>query len=424
MSRALALFAALMFAAGPAFAQTAAAPASASRDQNAADEAPVTLRGSLTQAYDDNAAADTAVGIQGTRLGLFSGPYSAANAELTFRRKGRSSMFSGEAGTAVRYDPGLLDLTTATHQASARLEKDLGATGHLTFSQSGRYAPLLSLGALGAEAYGEAPGASAFDAALSTTGQFQARTGADLDFNLGRSTTFAATSGYSWQQVDGSDESIRRYDAGARVTRSVTRHLDISGGYTHQMNVGTTDSHVHDALVSVAYDAPLSQTRHLRVEASTGTSMVDQLGRRQLRAIASARVSRDIAQTWSIGGSFARQYVYFDWLAEPVFANRFSADLSGHLSRRLLARFDGSYAGNQEIASSTNAFTVSLASGSLTYMLTSKLGLYGAYTRFHYDFLNGAPAALAGPVVGRNSIRGGLTLQLPLVAGDRERRAQ
>ena len=423
MRRALALFAGLMLAAVPAFAQTAAAPTSGSRDRNAADEAPVTLRGSLTQAYDDNAAADTAIGIPATRLGVFSGPYSAANADLTFRHKGRSSLFSAEAGTSVRYDPGLLDLTTATHQASARLAKNLGATGHLTLSQSARYAPLLALGALGADAYGDLPGASAFDAALSTAGQLQSRTGADLDFDLSRATTFAATSGYSWQQIDGVADSIRRYDAGARLTRSVSRHLNISGNYTHQMNVGATDSHVDDAMVSVAYDTPLSQTRHLRVEASTGTSMLSQLGRRQLRATASARVTRDIAQTWSIGGAFSRQYVYFDWLAQPVFANRVSAELRGHLNRRLLARFEGSYAGNQEIASSTNAFTVSLASGSLTYVLTPKLGLYAAYTRFHYDFLNGTPLA-TGPIVGRNSIRGGLTLQLPMGGTERERTAQ
>jgi hypothetical protein len=430
MSRVLAIVATLMLAAEgllaqTVFAQTAAATPTSTRDQNAEDDAPITLRGSLTQAYDDNAAADTPIGITATRLGLFSGMYSAANAELTFRRKGRSSMFSGDAGTAVRYDPALLDLTTATYQASARLQKDLGATGHLTLSQSARYAPLLTLDALGADTAGGGPGASAFDAALSTVGQLQARSGADFDFNLTRNTTFTATSQYSSQQLANAADSIRRYEAGARVTHSLTRHLDMSSGYTHQTNVGATDSHVHDALLSIAYDAPLSETRHVRFEASIGASMLDQLGRRLVRSTTSARVSRDIGQTWSIGGAFSRQYVYFDWLAEPLFANRFSADLRGHLTRRLLARFEGSYAGNQEMASSANAFTVSLAGGSLIYTLTPQLGLYVGYTRFHYDFVNGdALAGAIAPLVGRNSVRGGLTLQLPLARGNRERTAQ
>jgi hypothetical protein len=411
----------LTLTAVPAFAQTAAAPPAETTDRTAQEDAPITLRGSITQAYDDNTAADTAIGITGTRLGLFSGLYSAADGELTFRHKGRSSFFSGEAGTAVRYEPGVLDLTTATHQASVRLVQSLGESGRLTLSQSAGYAPLLTLASLGGGATAS-PGASAFDAAVSTVGQLHSRTDADFGIDLTRRTTLAVTSGYSWQQLAGGFESVRRYDVGGRMTRSVTPRLSVTGGYDYQMNTGGAISQVHDALLSVVYDRPVSQTKHLRVAASTGTSLLDDLGRRQLRAIASAHVSRDIARTWQVGASFARQYSYFDWLAEPVFANRFGADLSGRLTGHLLARFDASYAGNQEITSSASAFTVSLVSGSLTYSLTPKLGLYAAYTRFHYDFLNGGAAALAGPVVGRNSIRGGLVLQLPL-AGHSERSA-
>ena len=296
------------------------------------------MRANLFEGYDDNVAADTAVGVQGSRLGLFAGPYSAADAELTLRRAGSRLTFDGAAGTAMRYSPTVVDLSTAAHHASARLAAKVGAS-RLTLSQSARFAPLQSLDVLGDMS---TTTATPFDAALTTQNRLQSQSDADLAFDLSRSTELTLTSGYAWQQLRGSD-ALNRYDVGVRLRHSLTSHLQIGGGYNRQWNVtgGIASSTVHDLTVSTAYDKPLSQTRHLRLESSVGTSMLDEFGRQQLRAIGSVHVSRDIARTWAVGGGYARQYLYFDWLAQPVFANRVSGDVTGRLSNRLRVRAEG-----------------------------------------------------------------------------------
>lgn len=407
------------------FAQQAApgaAPASGSQTASEG-QAPLTFRASVMEAYDDNLIADTTVGTPSTGVGLFTGAYSAADAELTFRHKAGRVSFDGQAGSAIRYYPVGLDLTTATHQASGRLQTTLGPSSRLTVSQAVRYAPQQALSVLGPDAAIE-PAASAFDVALTSVGRLQANTGVDLDLDLTRETSATVSSGFSHQQLI-AGQSLRRYDAGGRLAHNVTRKVKLAGAYSHQVNVSATatGSRVHDATVTASYEKPLSQTRHMQFEAGAGTSVLDQQGRLQYRATGHARLRRDVTRTWSAGGSFARQYVYFDWLALPVFANRFSADVSGHMGRRVETKLEASYAGSQETPSSANAFNVYVASGTVIYALTPRFGLYGGYTRFYYDFLNGAGvAAASSPAVGRNSVRGGLTMLMPIVRGSRERK--
>ena len=397
--------------------------AATTEDQRDAS-APVSLRVTLLQGYDDNAAADIAGGVRTGGVG-FGGPNSTADANLRLHRDGRAWTVDANADSDIRYYPGIAGLTTSANQATLRLDRAVGSRARFGIVETARYAPLETLSLFGADSSG-APqsAASALDAQVTSIERMQSLTRADFEFPLGRRTTASLNSSYGWQQVNG-PLAVRRYGVGGRVSRDVKRHASLSWTYDDLTSDGgdiNRNARVLNAAMTFSYDKPLSAVRHLMLQISGGDSVLTQSSGREQQATVRARVARDLAHDWTVAGEFGRQFLYFDWIPTPVFANRASADATARIGRRTSVQLVANYAANAQLPTSRTGFDVYWADAKVTTALTPTVAVYGEYGRYRYRLDEGVSLATADGSLDRNVIRGGVALVWPIVRSHEEAR--
>jgi len=118
--------------------------------------------------------------------------------------------------------------------------------------------------------------------------------------------------------------------------------------------------------------------------------------------------------------AYNRNLNFVETLNQPLFADSANAQLQGIIHRRLLMVISGGYVSgrlglgrdpndNATLRTGTGAFN-------LTYAFTEYLRATFDYSYFQYHFSNDAilPDGLR-PTFDRNSVRGGLSLVLPVI---------
>jgi hypothetical protein len=123
---------------------------------------------------------------------------------------------------------------------------------------------------------------------------------------------------------------------------------------------------------------------------------------------------------WQGSLSYSRDMSFVQTLSQPLFGDSARAALVGIMHRKVLVSISGGYMSGrlgysrQEQNSST--LKTGTAAVTLAYALTNYLRANFDYSYFSYNFSNDAllPQGLR-PSFDRNSLRGGLTLVLPLL---------
>jgi hypothetical protein len=171
----------------------------------------------------------------------------------------------------------------------------------------------------------------------------------------------------------------------------------------------------------LGYARPLSLSRKTSASFGFGTTLYDGAQGTVYRATGNATLHREIGQTWSASLGYKRGIGFLEGVTEPYFADSARFTLSGLIGNRIETIVAANYStGDLGAVLQRNPFKTYSGTLSFRYGLTRLLGINGQYGYYHHDF-EGAVLLPQGvvPVLGRHTVRAGLSVWLPLLTRTR-----
>jgi hypothetical protein len=399
------------------------------------------LTTTLTQAYDDNIAADS--GSIGPGAEQVSGYFSMLESTVDYNRQGRRVRIGLNGSSAFRYYQQLGTVKTQGSGVGAGFSASLSNRTVWSLNQTASYSPSYLYGLFPSLTQEVLPGAlpttAAPDYALNSRDSYALGTATTLTQGLSRRASLSVGADYSYSEflhgATVADQRLMR-SSGARVelARTVRRHTSLRVGYrfrTADVGLvgagGSTTEHGLDIGIDTA--RPLSATRNATFAFSLGSSIVDvpaQLvsastgvsGATQLyRVSANVTAGYQFGRSWQAKGSYRRGLDYVASLSEPVFVNAGSASLQGRLRRRMDLNIAAGYSSGQSALRTASTYASYTGSVRLQQLIAKNWALFAQYLYYYYDFRGSGLLLLPGVPRGleRNGVRVGLTLLLPFM---------
>lgn len=351
-------------------------------------------------------AFDRALGsVDETQSSAGDRTYFGGNSELAYEKTSGRFSFGTIAGASVRR------LTNVTEGTVPSYSGSLYASGPLT--RRTRWDLLQSLG------YGPTNAVPFFgpgdqiqgvqslplaDYRLADNDQFTSNTRGSLDYLLTRRGSVGVFAGFDRAGAPASPEetsngAFRRWNVGARYSHRMTRYLSWYAGYglTENSVSGSSAStdlvtapRMHNIDSGISYGRALSFSRRTRIDATFGSSIIqDRATReRQWRANGTASLRHELGRTWLAQLAYYRDTAYLPAYADPVMSDAVTVGLTGNLSEKASLNVLTNYSmGKVGLAEGgNNGYRVASASTSFRYAFLRQLAAYVEYFLFDSDF--------------------------------------
>jgi hypothetical protein len=407
LPRAAALaLAAVVAAAGPAFAQTFhPRPARpdwgifASGVSNTAQR--LVLTGTFGGGWDDDLTKQVSAPELPTAQPLMTGPYGAAGANLTYtvdKSSVRGGLNFGVLGWNYR---DMTDPFVGTYSASGNLDVAFGETATLGTSYfAGQfvqnlappgYNPGTGWGMPGVPSTPTGPGTF-------TNGATYRGLGASAHYNHTLSRNLSAMASYSYYSndsaapADGVFYETQYANAGLRY--ALGKGVGLRGGYGGTVGGytagGAEPFRSRSIDVGVDYDKSLSLTRTSTLSFSTGLSGVrDQAANTHYYFIGFVNFTHEIGRSWSVWAGASRWTDFYQTLGQPTITNSVNGGLNGLVGRRVtLTAGVGAYQGSF-IGATAQTYVSANAHASVQYAMNRVLAIGATYSFYHYGFNDG-----------------------------------
>jgi hypothetical protein len=391
------------------------------------------LTGSAYEVYDQNLLADISSPDTSNALGI-AGFYTNLIGDLTFVRRPARVHTSATAGANVRYYPNLGRFVASDVHGGVGFSRASSITT-LRVDQALAYTPIFLLGLFAATLpldVGDVP-RPATEYALSDDRAVTSSTSAEVARKLSGRTELLFGGGFRrthYLVVTPRGTDLSTIDGGGGVRYRLSEDGDLRFGYSYRKAVyGGAEPFApprpdeHNFHIGGAYNPQLSESRRTIFTFQGGTALVNAPvspnvfeTRRQLRLIGDAAVAHQMGRTWLLVGSFKRGTGFVEGLSGPVFTDAVSVSTNGFFNGRTdLFASMGYSNGEPSLVGADTSFSTTTVNARLRFALSSRWALATEYMFYHYDFtrvLQLAPGI--NPRVKRNSVRGGLTLWLPI----------
>jgi hypothetical protein len=408
-------------------------------DPNTTHNVDATL--SLLVGYDDNAT--------GAELGqpdtlptlLQSAFYSGPTGTLNYTFNGRKVQFGATGGSSARYYTEEKKFVPTGHFGAVGFSFDASARTRVFVNQSVSYAPSYAYALTppaGDPFPGEAVGSDADP--LGDDSLLVYDTQATVTRNMGARTSLVFEGNYRysdfWSDSD-STKDLKSYRIGGRFSHSLTRSASLRLGYRYRKGqyraavdptVGTgtriAATDIHDIDAGIDYNKALSFSRKTTLTFSVGSSMVNaptSAGSSNdveftYSVVGNVGLNHQMGRTWSARVAYDRGVSFAETFSEPVFSNAVRATLEGFITRR--TEFTSSFGlaiGDVGVGSQASAFDTYMASARVRSAISRNWALFVEYAFYSQD-MGEAPIVPdeLPPVLDRHSVRGGLTLWIPI----------
>ena len=395
----------------------------------------VDLTGSIFEVYDQNLLAEA--GMQApTRLLERRGAYTNLLGDVKYARRGSRLHLAGNGGASARYYPGLSEFVALDYHAGFGVVARTTRLTTIQANQTFAYSPVFLLG-LFIDAQqpllGAAPD-SVTDFAVTDDRAVTTGTSVDVERRLTDRSLASASGSYRrshYLVVNPNGTDFTTMDGGALYKYLLTENQDLNVGYTYRRARYTgaellgprPEPNEHIINTGFSYHPMLSEIRPTVVTFSVGTAVVhapvpsDIFNlKRQIRIVGDATVAHQVGRTWLVEGALRRGTAFVEGLGAPVFVDAVSASAAGFLNRRTDVLLSLSYSnGEPSTVGATTTFSTTSINARIRVALSQRWALTSEYLFYHYDFSK-IPDLLPGlnPRVTRNSIRGGLSMWLPV----------
>jgi hypothetical protein len=393
------------------------------------------LTGSAFEVYDQNLLADISSPDTSSALGI-GGAYTNLIGDLNFARRASGIQTSATGGLNARYYTSLNKFVAADYHAGFGLSRASPITT-VEVNQTISYSPVFLLGLfVDALPLGlgdvQRPGT---DFAVTDDRAVTAATSAEVARRFSVRTQAIFNGGFRrshYLVVSPRGTDFSTLEGGGSLRYRVTEDADLRFGYNYRRAsyTGTEafgpfprQPDEHNINVGLAYNPVLSGSRRTILTFEGGTALVNAPvssnifeSRRQLRLIADAALAHQMGRTWLLVGSFKRGTGFVEGLSGPVFTDAVSASTNGFFNNRtdLHAAFAHSN-GEPTLVGAVTSFSTTTANARVRFALSARWAVAAEYLFYFYDFsktLQLAPGI--NPRFKRNSVRGGLTLWLPI----------
>jgi hypothetical protein len=392
--------------------------------------------------YDDNVIGDQSGPGADPRAQTGGSSLLGGDAGLQYVKMAHRASFAANLGGSYHYFPSKSSLSTSALSAGVGGAFQLGHRTRLRVDEGFSYQPYYQLGlfpGLGEQDLGAAI-PSNLDFVVLKRQSILTTSTASLEQQLSRRSTLTFDGQFFTQTLDqpatttttstgttttpGGTDNVNGYTAGIHFKRQLTRYLSLRLGdeYRHFVYPAPTrrvlEGNNIDAGVDYSRSLPFS--RHTSLSFTTGSAIVSIDGRRYGNVTGSASLVHLFSRNWQGSLSYNRDMSFVQTLSQPLFGDSASAALQGIMYRKLLLSISGGYMSGRLGYSRAEQDSSTLRTGTgaftLAYAITNALRANFSYTYFSYNFSTDAllPVGLQ-PSFDRNSVRGGLSLVLPLI---------
>jgi hypothetical protein len=396
--------------------------------------------------YDDNVIGDQSGPGADPRAQTGGSSLLGGDAALQYVKLAHRASFAANLGGSYHYFPSKSSLSTSGLSAGVGLAYQLGHRTRLRVDEGFSYQPYYQLGlfpGLGEPDLG-APVPSNLDFVVLKRQSILTTSTASLEQQLSRrstltfdgqffsqtldqpanSPTTGATTGTGTTTSTGGTDNVNGYTAGIHFKRQLTRYLSLRLGDEYRHFVYPAPTHRvlqgNNIDAGVDYSRSLPFSRHTSLSFTTGSAIVSIDGRRYGNVTGSASLVHLFSRNWQGSLSYNRDMSFVQTLSQPLFGDSASAAIQGIMYRKLLLSVSGGYMSGRlgYSRAEQDSSTLRTGTGALTlaYAITNALRANFSYTYFSYNFSSAAllPVGLQ-PSFDRNSVRGGLSLVLPLI---------
>ena len=233
-------------------------------------------------------------------------------------------------------------------------------------------------------------------------------------------TLFSATGGWRRSDFLIGEQDITHASGSLRLTRKLTKHLAVNGGYGYQSGEYGNSEHStsEDILAGVTFDRPLSRTRRTFVSFSSGVSTLrdDRRPDRTIRLTGSAGLRRLIGRTWVAALNYDRATRYLEGLGPPIISDAVTTTVTGFVSRRVNVSVTGAYiTGVLGYSGSGRGYDNYYSISTVQVALNRLTALTAEYLHYHYQFEQDPEIADLPTRFDRNGVRVGVSFWLPLL---------
>lgn len=392
--------------------------------------------------YDDNVIGDQSGPAADPRAQTGGSSLLGGDASLQYSKASRRASFAANLGGSYHYFPSQSSLSTSAVSAGVGLSYQLGHRTTMRLDEGFSYQPYYQLGlfpGLGEPDLGAAI-PSNLDFVVLKRQSILTTSTASVEQQLSRRSTLTFDGQFFTQTLDqpasttttgagttttpASTDNVSGYTAGIHFKRQLTRYLSLRLGDEFRHFVyPAPDRRVlqgNNIDAGVDYSRSLPFSRHTSLSFRTGSAIVSIEGRRYGNVTGSASLVHLFSRNWQGSLSYNRDMSFVQTLSQPLFGDSASAALQGIMYRKLLLSISGGYMSGRLGYSKEEQDSSKLRTGTgaltLAYAITNALRANLSYTYFSYNFSGDAllPVGLQ-PSFDRNSVRGGLSLVLPLI---------
>ena len=355
-----------------------------------------------------------------------SAPYGGAMASLNYQVRSKKIGFSARGVTDSRYYNTLQPISATAYSGGAAFGVDVTSRLNVGVNANAGYSPRFLFSVLpvaGDPGTDVAPPPLDYGLSAQRTTNYAAGAHATLRLSP-RSSLNVTTSDGAYKFLDENYElRTRSYSGG--YSYSVTKYAALRAGYREQVAdypaFGTAQRRRYSQRsfdAGVDYSRPLSISRRTTFSFSSGSSAIDDGLETFFTITGNASLRHQIARTWEAHVVYSRGLGIVGGFAEPFFADAVTANLQGRVTNRLmLMATAGISNGNVGLGSRANSYDSFQASTRLEMTLKrERIGLYGSYFYYTYQFDGPTPSATAIPrEVARHGVRVGLIVRFPLL---------
>lgn len=386
---------------------------------------------SLTGAYDDQVVRDAESETRTPASPLQrSGFYNGVAGGLTYGWNGKRIQFAASGGSNGRYYQQARRFIMLNHFGSFGVSTQFLRQTRLFVNQSIAYSPAYLNGLVpnvDALSIGAVAGAGS-DYSVASQQTYLYDTTASVTRSITARSSVAVLADYRFSAAapGAGTRDMKAYSLGGRFQHGVSKNAMLRFGYAYregQYSAGGRPTRVHDIDVGVDYQRALSFSRRTKVNFSTGSTIFDSSpdgfdrARLQYRVVGNAGLHQDIGRTWRANLVYERGIGFSETFRKPVFSDALRVSVDGLVSRRVDFLADGAASfGSVGANAVDNAIRTYQETTRLRFAITARWALYGEYVYYFYN-LGRAVDVAAGvqPSLGRQSVRVGLTLWVPLL---------
>lgn len=339
--------------------------------------------------------------------------YEGAQTRLSFRRQRTRSLINFESTSALRYYPGLHDVTTSQHGGNLAASFALSSRVKLQIGLAGAYSPY----------YEFHPGQGASGPTGSPEQDFSITRQRTLGYGALGALTIATTR-HSEFTIDGGGRYTQflgapdffSHSAGARFSKRMSRDVSLVLGYSSGF-LGRSDGR---GTLTSNIDAGINYNRGFLISPkttlgfSTGSAIVAARGGQQFELIGAAFLKHQVSGRWSTEATVSRGLQTIDTAPRPFIGETVTASFSGYLTRRIGVRLAPSYGHGTDVADVAGSYRSYSTQARIDVAFSRFWAVYVEHFLYNYRMTGGAGISLP-PGLDRQGVRTGLVLWAPLV---------